>query len=474
MRKKLSESGFLRLFIIALLSLQPAIAGFSQCNDFNSSVIISTGQAPGVWYTDRYAPSGFVSPVFFAGSNSLLHSISAADGASFRPGSYSDAFYNTQGRKFDNPGSTKYMEISLFIPADWATTGRRMAGFWGTGFDAFNIVSGYPIIEFTSDGGVPRFRVWETGSGGFVDLGLPTGFTYNKFYSLHIELEVSGEFKYSVGDLSYTTTTGAPYGTVSIGNVILQGHNTTAGVTYDIYWDNYFASGIIPPDNDGDGINNFCDADDDGDGDPDVSDCQPLNPAVYIGAAEICDAIDNDCDGMIDEGFPDFDNDGTKDCVDNDDDNDGVPDAYDCEPFNKKKNKWLVCHNGKEICIAQSAVAAHLAHGDQLGACSNAPRGDMPVVTDLVYDFKVISAPNPARNSTTIRYELPVDSRVNITLFDPMGRLISTLVDANRPAGKYYHELDVSKLAAGIYYYKMTATAEGENFVQGQKLMIIK
>jgi hypothetical protein len=57
-----------------------------------------------------------------------------------------------------------------------------------------------------------------------------------------------------------------------------------------------------------------------------------LVPRLSLGEAETCDGLDNDCNGNVDEGYPDLDGDGIKDCVDPDDDSDGVSDASDCAP----------------------------------------------------------------------------------------------------------------------------------------------
>ena len=86
-------------------------------------------------------------------------------------------------------------------------------------------------------------------------------------------------------------------------------------------------------DSDDDGAGNACDSDDDGDGEPDTTDCAPLDAAIHHGAAEPCDGLDNDCELGIDNGHADFDLDGFKDCVDTDDDNDADPDVTDCQPL---------------------------------------------------------------------------------------------------------------------------------------------
>lgn len=39
------------------------------------------------------------------------------------------------------------------------------------------------------------------------------------------------------------------------------------------------------------------------------------------------------------------------------------------------RDKVTLCHKGKTIKVDESAVAAHLAHGDSMGACSERAAG---------------------------------------------------------------------------------------------------
>ena len=202
--------------------------------------------APAGWYTDRYNPAGFTSPVSFDGDNRLMHSINAADYQG------NGSFYNTQGKAHDLGSASDYTEVKLYIPLAWQTSNKRMAGLWGVAVDAANVVSGYPIVEFTSDGNNPRFRAWESGTGAWVNMGLPAGFAYETWVTLKIRLLSTGEFLLSAGSLNYVTTTSAPDASVRLKSVILQGHNynpanTAIGVTYDIYWDNFTYNDTYAP-----------------------------------------------------------------------------------------------------------------------------------------------------------------------------------------------------------------------------------
>lgn len=70
----------------------------------------------------------------------------------------------------------------------------------------------------------------------------------------------------------------------------------------------------------------------DADGYPADFDCDDDDPAIFPSAPELCNGVDDNCDGRADEGLPDIDADGTPDCLDEeacdgiDNDGDGLVD----------------------------------------------------------------------------------------------------------------------------------------------------
>jgi len=78
--------------------------------------------------------------------------------------------------------------------------------------------------------------------------------------------------------------------------------------------------------------------------------------------------------------------------------------------------------------------------------------------------------PNPFNPTTTIRFALPVESRVKINIYNSLGQLVETLADKDMKAG--YHEINfnASGLASGVYFYKLTSG----NFVETRKMLLMK
>lgn len=202
---------------------------------FDVPPTLSDTQAPGAWYTDRYAPAGFQNDTF-AGDDRLKLSLSASDGATGRPSGFGGAFYNTQGRKFDTAGATS-LSVDFYLDPLFETATGRIAGLWGTGFDISDTISGYPVLEFANAG----FQFWD--GAGFQSA--MTAFTYGTFANLLIELDTTADlFRFFVdGDAVGTSDAN---GSVQLGNGFLQGYNTAAGVDRDIYFDNFKATSPVP------------------------------------------------------------------------------------------------------------------------------------------------------------------------------------------------------------------------------------
>ena len=82
--------------------------------------------------------------------------------------------------------------------------------------------------------------------------------------------------------------------------------------------------------------------------------------------------------------------------------------------------------------------------------------------------------PNPFNPVTKIDYEIPVNSNVNIVLFDMSGKQVKTLVNNEQTAGFYTIQLNASDLSSGVYFYRMIANSNGNNTIFTKKLSVIK
>jgi photosystem II stability/assembly factor-like uncharacterized protein len=79
--------------------------------------------------------------------------------------------------------------------------------------------------------------------------------------------------------------------------------------------------------------------------------------------------------------------------------------------------------------------------------------------------------PNPFNPKTTISYQLPVISQVELSIYNILGQRIANLVSEKQPAGTYNVEWDASRFASGIYLYQLK-TENG--FLQTKKLVVLK
>ncbi len=78
--------------------------------------------------------------------------------------------------------------------------------------------------------------------------------------------------------------------------------------------------------------------------------------------------------------------------------------------------------------------------------------------------------PNPFNPTTLIKYDLPKAGLVTLKVYDLLGREVATLINRNQAAGKYSVQFNASKLASGVYIYRI----ESNNFSAVKKLMLLK
>ncbi|MBS1517459.1 MAG: T9SS type A sorting domain-containing protein [Bacteroidetes bacterium] len=78
--------------------------------------------------------------------------------------------------------------------------------------------------------------------------------------------------------------------------------------------------------------------------------------------------------------------------------------------------------------------------------------------------------PNPFNPTTNIRFDIAKSTFASITVYDMLGKEVSTLVNQDLTPGSYQHTFNAGNYPSGIYYYKI----QTDYFTDIKKMILIK
>jgi hypothetical protein len=85
--------------------------------------------------------------------------------------------------------------------------------------------------------------------------------------------------------------------------------------------------------------------------------------------------------------------------------------------------------------------------------------------------------PNPFNPATTINYQLPVESKVVLRIYNVLGQVKAILANGVQPAGLKSVTWNAANVSSGIYFYKLDGVSmsdPGKSFTQMKKMILLK
>jgi hypothetical protein len=101
--------------------------------------------------------------------------------------------------------------------------------------------------------------------------------------------------------------------------------------------------------------------------------------------------------------------------------------------------------------VGDGGIMLHTTTSGLLGVKSN-PNQSIPTGYALYQNY-----PNPFNPTTVIRFNVPEQSRVVLSIFNVLGQRVQTLVDGVKHAGEYSVTWDPRGLSSGVYFYRLEA-----------------
>jgi hypothetical protein len=78
--------------------------------------------------------------------------------------------------------------------------------------------------------------------------------------------------------------------------------------------------------------------------------------------------------------------------------------------------------------------------------------------------------PNPFNPTTKIKYSIPHEGYVTLKIYDVLGNEMTTLVNEEKPAGKYEVKFDGDDLTSGVYFYQLKAG----DYIETKKMILMR
>jgi hypothetical protein len=149
----------------------------------------------------------------------------------------------------------------------------------------------------------------------------------------------------------------------------------------------------------------------------------------------------------------------------------GTPmDPFD---YDRKGYAWL---RDSLNCKFPTTSAAYTGatNGQPVGALTwwNMVPADVRRNSDIVPTTTLLDQnyPNPFNPATTIGFEIAKPGFVLLTVYNALGQEVAKLVQSQMAAGRYTAEFDASRLASGMYLYKLSAGG----YVSVKKMLVTK
>lgn len=116
----------------------------------------------------------------------------------------------------------------------------------------------------------------------------------------------------------------------------------------------------------------------------------------------------------------------------------------------------------QEITNLVGCIISNVTYGNLL-AIEKTPQ--------TINEFKLFqNYPNPFNPTTTISFELPFTTEIELAIYNSLGQRIGVLVSGTKTKGIHNVDFDSNDLSSGVYFYKLNS----KDFSISKKLTVIK